>query len=221
MNLMDSKPIISTDVFLAPSAAVIGNVELSASSSVWYGAVIRGDTGPIHIGERAAVQDRAVVHAVSRIGDGAVLAPGAIVDSASVSDGAYIGPAAIVGKGASVGAKSVVSAGSHVEPGTTIGDGELWSGVPAVKERMLTEAEIADLEKALEDLGSLASAHMVEAGKTHEQIEAEKLRYELLNERSEDYNSHLGLLGREEEIVEEQAKIVEEDRRLQRQAGGA
>lgn len=219
MNLVDSKPIISSDVFLAPNASVIGNVELSSSSSVWYGAVVRGDTAPITIGERAAVQDRAVVHASSRIGAAAIVSAGAVVDSAAVGSGALIGPTAVIGKGATIGAKSVVSAGSFVEPGCVVGEGELWSGVPAIRERMLTEGEMKEVEKIAEDVGTLASAHMVETGKTHEQIEAEKLRQELMDERSDDYNSHLGLLGKEKEIVEDQARFIEEDRRLQRQAG--
>lgn len=220
MNLQDSKPIISSDVFLAPSASVIGNVELHPTSSVWYGAVVRADTAPITVGERASVQDRAVVHAPSVIGASATISAGAVVDAAAVGPASVIGPAAVVSKGAVVGAGSMVGPGSFVAPGTKIADGELWSGAPATKERALTAEEQQGMVQLAADHASLASAHATETGKTHEQIEAEKLRQELLDERSEDYNSHMGLIGREAEIVETQARLVEEDRRLQRQAGG-
>lgn len=221
MNLRDSKPVISSDVFLAPSASVIGNVELHASSSVWYGAVVRGDTGPVTIGERASVQDRAVIHAASRVGAAATISAGAVVESAAVGPNSVIGPSAVVAKGSVVGAGSMVAPGSYVAPGTQILDGELWSGVPATRERVLTAQEQEEMVQISIDIASLASAHATETGKTHEQIEAEKLRQQLLDERSEDYNSHLGLIGREAEIVETQARVVEEDRRLQRQSGSA
>lgn len=221
MNLQDSKPIIASDVFLAPSASVIGNVELHASSSVWYGAVVRGDTGPITIGERASIQDRAVVHAASRVGAAATISSGAVIESAAVGPNSVIGPSAVIAKGAVVGSASIVAPGSYVAPGTQIADGELWSGAPATRERALTAEEQEEMKQISADTANLASAHAIETGKTHEQIEAEKLRQELLEERSEDYNSHLGLIGREAEIVEIQARIVEEDQRLQRQAGSA
>lgn len=221
MNLRDSKPVISSDVFLAPSASVIGNVELHASSSVWYGAVVRGDTGPVTIGERASVQDRAVIHPASRVGAAATISAGAVVESADVGPNSVIGPSAVLAKGSVVGVGSMVSPGSYVAPGTQIADGELWSGVPATRERALTAQEQQEMVQISIDTASLASAHATETGKTHEQIEAEKLRQQLLDERSEDYNSHLGLIGREAEIVETQARVVEEERRLQRQSGSA
>lgn len=221
MNMQDSKPIISSDVFLAPSASIIGNVQLNPTSSIWYGAVVRGDTAPISIGEQASVQDRAVVHAPSTIGESSIISPGAVVDAAAIGPFSVIGPAAVISSGAVVGTGSMVGAGSVVAPGTVIGDGELWAGVPARRERMLTEGEREEMLVLAKDYARLASAHATETGKTPEQVEAEKLRQELLDERSEDYNSHMGLLGREKEMAEAQARLVEEDRRLQRQAGGA
>lgn len=221
MNLQDTKPVIASDVFLAPSASVIGNVELHASSSVWYGAVLRGDTGPITIGERASIQDRAVIHPASRVGAATTISSGAVIESAAVGPNSFIGPSVVLAKGSVVGAGAMVASGSYVAPGTQIADGDLWSGAPATRERALSPQEQDDMKQMSMDTANLASAHATETGKTHEQIEAEKLRQELLDERSEDYNSHLGLIGKETEIVETQARIVEEDRRLQRQAGSA
>lgn len=219
MNLQDKKPIISSSVFLAPNATVIGNVELAPSSSVWYGAVLRGDTAPIQVSERANVQDRAVVHAPSAIGAGSSICAGAVVDGAAIGAGCVVGSGAIVSRGASVRDGAVVRAGAVVPPGTVIRENEVWAGVPAVREGVVDDEERAVLETMAGEFVQLADAHAVETGKTHAQIEAEALREGLLSERSEDYNSHMGLIGREEEIVETQARLVEEDRRLQRAAG--
>jgi gamma-carbonic anhydrase len=219
MNLRQAKPIIGENVFLAPSASVIGNVELGASSSVWYGTVLRGDTDLISIGARTNVQDRAVLH-VSKpasgptvIGASVSVGQGAVIHSATVSDEAMVGMGAVVLEGASVGKHALVAAGSVVAPGTSVGTGELWAGSPAVKIRALTADEIQVMIASAADYVTLASAHAAEAGKTHDQIEGEKLRRQLLDERSDDYNSHLGLLGKEQEIVETQARLIEANRK--------
>lgn len=221
MNLQDSKPIISSDVFLAPSASLIGNVEVHPSASVWYGAVVRADTAPIQIGERASIGDRVVVRGPSSVGAAATVSPGAVIDGAALGDGCVIGPGAVVMPGSSIGAGAVVRAGSYVPEGITVADGEIWGGTPAARERAVTEEEKVEIEKNAQDVVALAGAHAVECGKTHEQIEAEKLRQTLLDERSDDYNSHLGLLGREREIVEVQARFIENDREEQRKVGTA
>lgn len=220
MNLMDSKPIIGENVFLAPSASVIGRVELGASSSVWYGTVVRGDNGLVSVGPRTNIQDRAVLHGLNAqsspstvIGSSVTIGQGAVIEAATVSDEAMIGMGAVVLRGAKIGKQALVAAGAVVSPNTEVGDGELWAGSPATMVRKLSAEEIETIIASAEDHITLAAAHAAEAGKTHDQIEAEKLRRQLLEERSDDYNSHLGLLGREKEIVEIQARIVEENRK--------
>jgi gamma-carbonic anhydrase len=219
MNLMQAKPIIGENVFLAPSASVIGNVELGTASSVWYGAVIRGDNNMISIGTRSNIQDRAVIH-VSKpasspaiIGASVTVGQGAVIHSATVADEAMIGMGAVILDGASVGKHALVAAGSVVGPNSSVGAGELWAGSPAVMVRTLSADEIEAMIASADDYVTLASAHAVEAGKTHDQIEGEKLRRHLLDERSNDYNSHLGLLGKETELVETQAGIIEANRK--------
>lgn len=220
MNLMDSKPIIGENVFLAPSASIIGKVELGASSSVWYGTVIRGDTNLISVGPRTNVQDRAVLHVLSDpstgptvIGSSVTVGQGSVIEAATVADEAMIGMGAVILRGASIGKQALIAAGAVVGPRTVVGAGELWAGAPAVMVRKLSAEEIETMIASAEDYVTLASAHAAEAGKTHDQIEAEKLRRELLEERSDDYNSHLGLLGKEEEIIEVQARVVEQNRK--------
>lgn len=217
--MSDRKPIISSDVFLAPNASLIGNVEVQSSASVWYGAVIRADTAPISIGERASIGDRSVVRGASSIGAGTTILPGAVVEGAEIGENSVIGSGAVVMPGAVIGAFSVVRPGSFVPEGCSVPAGEIWAGTPAEKVDVVGESLKEEIVAGVEDMGRLASAHAVECGKTHEQIEAEKLRQALLEERSDDYNSHLGLLGKEREIVEVQAIRAEEEVEAQRKVG--
>lgn len=219
MNLMDAKPIIGENVFIAPSASVIGNVELGASSSVWYGTVLRADTNAISIGARSNVQDRAVLYVSKHpateptvVGSSVTIGHGAVVHGATISDESMIGMGAIVENGATVKKHALVAAGSVVPSKTVVGEGELWAGAPAQMVRKLTTEEISAILASSDDYVNLAAAHSAEAGKTHEQIEGEKLRRELLDERSDDYNSHLGQLGQERELVETQARLIEKNR---------
>lgn len=221
MNLENAKPILSSPAFIAPSASLIGNVELSPSSSVWYGAVLRADNAPILIGPRASIGDRAVVRGASQIAEDATVAPGAVIDAGEVQARAVVGAGAVVSPGAVVAENSVLRDGSYLPDGVATSPGDIWSGSPAQRERALTQEELDAMTTTVEETVALASAHATECGKTHEQIEAEKLRQSLIEERSEDYNSHMGLLGRETEIAEVQARIVEEDREEQRKVGAA
>lgn len=221
MNLETKKPIISADVFLAPNASVIGNVEVQSSASVWYGAVVRGDTAPVEIGERTCISDRAVVLGGSRVSSGALVGAGAVVDGADVGPGAMIGAGAVVSNGVVIGSGSVVRPGSFLPSGVAVGEGEIWAGSPAQKIEVLGDAEKAENVQLVERTVTLASAHSAECGKTFEQLEAEALRQGLMEERTDDYNSHVGIIGREEEMIEGQARLIEADREEQRKVGAA
>ena len=117
---------------MAPSATVIGDVCLSPRASVWFGAVVRGDRGAVHIGTNSNIQDRAVLTVGVTIGDGVTVGHGAMLSDCVVGDGALIGMGAIVQDGATVGAGAVVAAGAVVLPDTAIPANELWAGNPAV-----------------------------------------------------------------------------------------
>lgn len=140
------QPTIHPDAWLAPGAVVVGDVEIGADSSVWYGAVIRGDVHRIRIGARSNVQDQCTIH-VTRdrfatwIGDEVTLGHRAVVHGCRVGSGALIGIGAIVLDGAEVGEGALVAAGAVVPPGAVIGPGELAVGVPARVVRILTEYE--------------------------------------------------------------------------------
>lgn len=140
-------PVVGPDVFLAPTATIVGEVELGARSSVWYGAILRGDVHSISIGAETNVQDAAVLHGTLGewpvvVGARVSIGHHATVHGAVVEDGALIGIGARILDGVRIGAGSLVAAGAVVREGTVVPPGSLVAGVPAVVKRALTEREI-------------------------------------------------------------------------------
>jgi carbonic anhydrase/acetyltransferase-like protein (isoleucine patch superfamily) len=155
-ELRGVRPSLGPDVFVADSAAVIGDVHLGAEASVWFGAVVRGDYRPIRIGARSNVQDNAVVHISTNqgaaggatIGDDVVVGHGAVVHACTVGDGCLVGIGAVLLDGAVVGEGSLVAAGSLVTPGTVIPARSFVLGTPAKAIRPVTDAEVAAIREA-------------------------------------------------------------------------
>ena len=137
----DKVPVIHPNAFIAPTATIVGDVTIHEGASVWYGAVVRGDTSYALIERGANIQDGAVVHGraglPALIGREASIAHNAIIHGATIGEGALIGNGAQVLDGASVGAGSLLAAGSVVLPGTHIPDGVLAAGTPAVVKRTI------------------------------------------------------------------------------------
>jgi len=163
--------------FIAPSASVIGNVTIGEHSSVWYGATVRGDVNNVKIGSKTSIGDRAVVHVAkiqgdipTKIGDNVTIGAGAIVHACTIDDLVVIGESAQIMDGATVGTNSVIAPASIVTPGTKIPSGELWSGSPAKKERVLTSEEIAEIAESAHDTLELAYLHAVENSKDYKQL---------------------------------------------------
>ncbi|SDE76369.1 gamma carbonic anhydrase family protein [Pseudonocardia oroxyli] len=140
------RPSVHPTAFVAPTAALIGDVRVEAGASVWYNAVLRGDTGPIIVREGANVQDGSVLHGgedpATEIGAGATIGHLCVVH------GCVIGPECVIGNGATVqdraviGARSLVGAGALVAPGKVIPEGTLVLGATASPRGPLTsEAE--------------------------------------------------------------------------------
>jgi carbonic anhydrase/acetyltransferase-like protein (isoleucine patch superfamily) len=119
---------------IAPGAVVLGNVTLGARSSVWFQAVIRGDTEAIQVGCESNIQDLALLHAdrgvPCRLGDRVTVGHGAIVHGAVVEDEVLIGIRAVVLNGVYVGTGSIIGAGAVVPEGTEIPPGSIVLGVP-------------------------------------------------------------------------------------------
>lgn len=135
----DKVPKVHPTAFIAPTATIVGDVTIHERASVWYGAVVRGDTSYAIVGPGANVQDGAVVHGraglPALIGAEASIAHGVVVHGATIGDRALIGNGAQVLDGASVGEGSLIAAGSVVLPETAIPAGVLAAGTPAQVKR--------------------------------------------------------------------------------------
>ena len=118
-------------VWIAPNATVAGDVVLDNRVNIWYGTVIRGDSGQIHIGENTNIQDNCVLHDAITIGKGCTIGHGALVHGCTIGDHSMVGMGAIVLSGAKIGRHCVVAAGAVVKEHMEIPDGNIVMGVPA------------------------------------------------------------------------------------------
>ncbi len=129
------EPDVSPEAWIAPTATLVGDVHVEAGASVWYGAVLRADFGPIVVRRGANVQDGSVLHGgaspITEVGEGATIGHLCVVHSATVHAEALVGNGATVLDGVVVGRRALVAAGCTVPPGMTIPDGMLAVGVPA------------------------------------------------------------------------------------------
>ncbi len=140
----EKKPVIAEDVFLAENCAVIGDVIIGEQASIWYGAVLRGDEGPIEIGKGSNVQDNATVHTGHgfsvKIGENVTVGHNAVIHGCQVGDGTIVGMGAVVLDGAKIGKGCMIAAGALVKAGEVIPDGSLCVGIPAKIVREMDEA---------------------------------------------------------------------------------
>lgn len=154
-------PDLSQAAFVAPTAVVIGQVELAAGASVWYGAVLRGDIERIVIGRWTNVQDGAILHGdpgkPTILEDYVTVGHRAVIHSAYVERGSLIGIGAIVLDGVRVGAGSIIGAGSVVTK--DVPTRSLVVGVPAKPLREISDVEAADLIEHARRYEKLALVH--------------------------------------------------------------
>jgi carbonic anhydrase/acetyltransferase-like protein (isoleucine patch superfamily) len=139
-------PRIDSSAWLAPGCVVVGDVEIAAECSIWYGVVVRGDVHHIRIGARSNIQDQSVVHVTmgrfaALIGEEVTVGHRAVVHGCRVGDGALIGIGAVVLDGAEVGEGALVGAGAVVTPETIIPARTLALGIPARPVRELEDEE--------------------------------------------------------------------------------
>ena len=139
-------PKISGSAFIAPGAAVIGDVVIGDESSVWYNCTVRGDVNNIVIGARTNIQDGTVIHVSSAgqgtyIGDDVTVGHMALLHACTIESGVFIGMQACIMDDSYVESGAMVAAGALVTPGKRVLSGQLWAGSPAKFMRELTEDE--------------------------------------------------------------------------------
>ena len=144
-------PRVHPTAYIDDSAQVIGDVDIGEDSSVWMCAVVRGDVHRIRIGRRTNVQDGTVVHVMTgthptTIGDNVTIGHAAVVHGCTIDDQCLIGMGAILLNGAHVGTQSIVAAGTLLLEGMKVPPRSLVMGSPGKVKRLLTHAEIAEIQ---------------------------------------------------------------------------
>jgi carbonic anhydrase/acetyltransferase-like protein (isoleucine patch superfamily) len=157
-------PRLGDDVYVAENATIIGDVHIGARSSIWFGAVLRGDVYHIRIGEETSIQDNSVIHVTT--GTNATIVGSRVTVGHSVTlHGCTIGDHVIVGMGstvldrAEIGERVILGAGSLVTPGTRIPPGVLAVGAPARASRPLKPEELEWIETAADSYLALAKTY--------------------------------------------------------------
>jgi carbonic anhydrase/acetyltransferase-like protein (isoleucine patch superfamily) len=150
-ELDGKRPTLGRDAWIADSAQVMGDVELGAQASVWFGTVVRGDSEKITIGPRCNVQDASVLHADPGmplvLEEGVSVGHQVMLHGCHVGAGSLIGIGAIVLNGAKIGKNCLVGAGSLVTEGKEFPDGSMILGSPAKAVRQLSPEQIAGLKR--------------------------------------------------------------------------
>ena len=152
-------PLVAEDAFVAPTAAVIGDVHIGALSGIWFHCVLRGDTNYIRIGARTNIQDGTIVHIntgnfPTLIGNDVSIGHAAIIHACTLHDRAFVGMGATVLDGAVIEEGGLLAAGALLTPNKRIGRNELWQGSPARLARVMDAEERAKFD--------LTAAHYVE-----------------------------------------------------------
>ena len=165
-----TEPDVDPTAFVAPSAVLIGRVEIGAEASIWYNCVLRGDVNRIRVGARSNVQDGTVIHCDSPkpgapgghptiIGEDVLIGHMAMVHGCILHDRAFVGLGAIVMDGCTIESDAMLAAGAMLTPGRRITSGQLWAGRPAKYVRDLTAEELDRMRAGVAHYVALAKAH--------------------------------------------------------------
>jgi carbonic anhydrase/acetyltransferase-like protein (isoleucine patch superfamily) len=165
MNYFDKSPNIHPEAFIAPGAAVIGEVTVGRLSSVWFNSVLRGDIEPVTVGEETNIQDGTVVHVTRNgyptlIGSRVTVGHRCMLHACTIHDEGFVGMNATVLDRAVVETHGMVAAGAVVTPGKVVKSGELWAGVPAKRLRHLTDEEIEHMAVSAENYRKHAEEYL-------------------------------------------------------------
>ncbi|RLM93171.1 gamma carbonic anhydrase 1, mitochondrial [Panicum miliaceum] len=192
MNIFDKTPHVHRDAFVAPSASLIGDVQVGQGASIWYGCVLRGDANNIQIGSGTNIQDNSLVHVAKSnlsgkvfptiIGENVTVGHSAVLQGCTIEDEAFVGMGATLLDGVVVEKHGMVAAGALV-----------WGGNPAKFLRKLTADEIAFIAESAANYCSLSKAHAVENAKPLEKVEFEKVLRKKFANQDEEYDSTIGV----------------------------
>lgn len=151
-------------IYLAPDAVITGDVVLGDRVSIWYGAVLRGDSGKITVGDGTNIQEKCILHEETKIGKNCTIGHGAIVHGCTVGDNTLIGMGAIVLDGAVIGNNCIVGAGALVTGKTSAPDGSVLLGSPAKIVKEATAEQIESNRHSAEHYVALAEKGLLHKG---------------------------------------------------------
>jgi carbonic anhydrase/acetyltransferase-like protein (isoleucine patch superfamily) len=161
------RPKIDPSAFVAPSAVLIGDVEVGPQSSIWFGAVLRGDNGPIRIGARTSIQDNAVVHVseggATIVGDDVTVGHCAVMEDCKIERHALIGSNATLLNGCTVGEAALIAAGSVVAQRGAIPMRTVAAGAPATVKKSLEGEAAVWIETAAEEYVKLSRSYLAQS----------------------------------------------------------
>ena len=147
---------MNNKTYIAPSAVVTGDVELQNNVNIWHGAVLRGDSGRIFVGENSNIQDNCVLHEETTIGKNCTVGHGAILHGCTIGNNSLVGMGAIVLNGAIIGENCMIGAGALVTGKMNAPAGSLILGNPATVVKPLTAEQIAYIRQDAENYVNLA-----------------------------------------------------------------
>jgi carbonic anhydrase/acetyltransferase-like protein (isoleucine patch superfamily) len=159
----DKYPTIATGVFIAPTAVIIGDVEIAEGANIWYGTVLRGDLAPIRIGANTNIQDNCTIHTdVNKpaiIGPNVTVGHNAVVHGCTIEDRCLIGMNAVVLSGAHIKYGCIVGAGAVVKEDQVAGPFQLLAGIPAVVKKEFTADSLKIMDRSVAEYLALAKDH--------------------------------------------------------------
>ncbi|MDQ2872317.1 MAG: gamma carbonic anhydrase family protein [Candidatus Eremiobacteraeota bacterium] len=159
-------PKVDPSAFIAPTAVLIGDVEVGPESSIWFGTVLRGDNGPIRIGARSSIQDNAVVHVSEHgqtiVGDDVTVGHCAVMEDCSIGNRCLIGSNAVILNGATIGEASLIAAGSVVGERANIPAGHLAAGAPATVKKPIEGEAATWIAVSAEEYVKLSRSYLAE-----------------------------------------------------------
>jgi len=164
LTFKDNPPQIGVNVFIAPNATITGDVEIGDNTSIWFGAVIRGDLAPIRVGANSNIQDNCTVHTEvdipTIIGDNVTVGHNAVIHSCTIENNCLIGIGAIVLDGALIKTGSVVAAGAVVKYGQHVGPNRLVAGIPTSVKKTLPADAAARMQRPSQIYCELAAEYL-------------------------------------------------------------
>jgi carbonic anhydrase/acetyltransferase-like protein (isoleucine patch superfamily) len=173
LELDGAAPQVGAGVYLAPTATLIGDVQVGDGASIWFGAVLRADFDRIEIGAGTAVQDNCVLHCASGlptvVGEGVIVGHQAMLEGCTVEDGALVGMGAIALQRSRLGTGSVLAAGSVLGEGTEVAARMLAAGAPATEKKELSGSSLRWSRNAAGEYGALRERYLAAANSDNHQ----------------------------------------------------